>query len=133
MIRTLLRTGTTAVGAALVLTVATATPAGAATSEAVAWWNDRPIVKAWFNSGDHRPDLGRNSFTVKVEEGSSTGTLWYQIDGRPEHTVTVNGSGNERTFSVSGAVNPDLEIGYGVCGEIQGYRSCSAYITDWVR
>jgi hypothetical protein len=132
MIRTLLRTGT-AVGAALVLTVATATPAGAATSEAVAWWNDRRIVTVWFNSGLHRPDLGRNSFTIKVEEGSSYGTLWYQIDGEPEHTVTVTGSGNERTFKASGAVNPNKGIGYGVCGELLGHRACSAYVTDVVR
>jgi hypothetical protein len=128
----MLRIGTTVAGAVLVLAVAT--PAGAATSEDAVWWNDRPIAKAWFNSGNHRPDLGRNSFTVKVEEGSSSATLWYQIDGQAPRTVTVTGSGHERTFSASGAVDPDRSIGYGLCAVWEGHRDCTESLRyDWVR
>lgn len=42
--------------------------AHAATSHSLVyhWSGSRPVAgEVWFNSGTHRPDLGRNSFTVK--------------------------------------------------------------------
>jgi hypothetical protein len=118
--------------AASVVTVATVSPANASTSHVSAWWNDQKVATAWFNSGNHRPDLGRNSFTVKAEEGSTSATLGYAIDGGAAGTVTVRGSRRERTFSVSGARSRPALVTYRICGVYWGHNVCRDQY-DWVR
>jgi hypothetical protein len=124
--------GATIVAATTMLVVTTAT-ANAATSESDAYWNDQPVAKAWFNSGLSNPSKGPNSFTIKVVDGASSATLWYQIDGQSAQTRTVNGSGHELSFSVSGSPTSHKGIGYGVCGVYWGNRVCGPYRDDTVK
>jgi hypothetical protein len=110
-----------------------AAPAFAYSTYSIAYWNDQRIAIAWFNSGTTDMSKGRNSFTLKVEDGASVAALWYQVDGEPQQTKTISGSGNEVSFSVSGPQNPPKSISYGVCGEYWGHRECGPFIDDIVR
>jgi hypothetical protein len=116
-------------------TVYVASPASVATSADAAYWNDRPVAKVWFNSGTHRPDLGTNSFALKVEEGASEAAVFWEKPAVPEDGQwrTIYGSNNEITFSVSGPVDPDAQIWYQVCGKIDGKSYCGRGQFDWIR
>ncbi|MFI6706612.1 hypothetical protein ACIBF7_09290 [Nonomuraea sp. NPDC050478] len=112
-----------------------ASPASAATSESAAYWNDRPVAKAWFNSGTHNMSKGRNSFTLKVEEGATEAGLYWE---RPSVSGSgqirrLYGSGNEVSFSISGAVSRRVQIWYQVCGKINGKSYCGPGRFDWIQ
>ncbi len=122
--------------AVLLSTVCIVSSASAATSEAIAYRNGRPVARAWFNSGGTPclPEL-RNSFTFKVEEGAESATVYWEMAGMEDSGTwrPLPPGADSETFSVSGQVNPRVQIWYKVCGQIGGKRYCGPFQLDWIR
>jgi hypothetical protein len=116
--------------ATLGLLAATAMPAHAATSESDAWWNDAPVAKAWFNSGNSNPSKGPNSFTVKGESEADHAVLSYWIDGIEQDQVFVWGSGNEQTFSLAPSPTTVHQLSFVVCGWVGDNHYCDHLAHD---
>jgi hypothetical protein len=118
--------------AASVLVIAS--PASAYTTKQSAWYNDMVVAKVWFNSGTHAPSLGRNSFTLKIENepGTTRASVYWQI-GSSGDFITIYGPGAERTWSVSGPVEPDRVIWYEICATHRGKSVCGPRTYDYVR
>jgi hypothetical protein len=112
-------------------------PASAYTTKQAAWVNDGIIAKAWFNSGNSAPAYGPNSFTLKIENipGATQASVYWERPGVSEsgRIQTIYGAGNEHTWSIGGAVNPDQQIWYQVCAKFSGHSGCSAGTFDYRR
>jgi hypothetical protein len=112
-------------------------PASAYTTKQAAWINDAIIAKAWFNSGNSAPALGPNTFTLKIENipGVTLAGVYWERPGvsGSGRSRTLTGPGNEITWSIGGAVNPDQQIHYKVCANFAGYSGCSTGTFDYRR